>query len=240
MAAQRPLGAAGLLLALETSCGRPSVAVLRGEALLAEEHAAPGRTGAESLLPCVDAVLQRAGVGLAELDGFAVSIGPGSFTGLRVGVATLKGLAFGSDRPAAAVSTLAALAQREPATSAAVVPLLDARRGELYAAVFTPGEAEPAPGAPAEGVYTPEELAARLPERCVLVGEGVPLFGARLRALRGPGVRLGPASDPRAADVGALGRRLLLRGEGVDVAALVPRYLRRAEAEVQRTGERFE
>ena len=243
-----------MLLALETAARAPSVALLAGDELLAEERAPAGRTGAEGLLPCVDAALARVGVALDAVEAVAVSIGPGSFTGLRVGVATVKGLLFGCSRPVVPVPTLAALARLAPeAETEPVVALLDARRGEFYAAAYRcvggwaggwAGAAEPA-GAPEaceplEGVYTPEELATRLPAACLLVGEGVPLCGERLRAWCGPGVRLGPATDPRARDVGALGRRLLAAGGGIDAADLVPRYLRRAEAEVKRTGERFE
>jgi tRNA threonylcarbamoyladenosine biosynthesis protein TsaB len=235
------VGSERLLLAVETASRRASAALLRGAELLAEERAAAGRSGAESLLPCIDRVLAAARLELSALSGFAVSIGPGSFTGLRVGLATVKGLAFGSDRPVAAVPTLAALARGAPPSADPVVALLDAQRGELYAAVFPPG-APGAPGAaePVEAVYTPEALAERLPERCLLVGEGVALCGDRLRELRGPGVALGPSSDPRAADVGWLGQQQLDAGRGRDAAELVPRYVRRAEAEVRRTGRRFE
>jgi tRNA threonylcarbamoyladenosine biosynthesis protein TsaB len=244
LAARRNVGALDrlLLLALETSSRTPGVAVLRGEEVLAEVGAAAGRTGAETLLPSVDAALRQAGLALDAIEGFALSIGPGSFTGLRVGVATVKGLAFGRRRPVAPVSTLAALARRAPDVEEPVVALLDARRGEVYAAAYRlEGPArEPTAVEPGEGVYTPEELAPRLPPACVLVGEGVSLCGERLRDLRGAGVQLGPAQDPRARDVGVLGLRLLARRRGVDAAALVPRYLRRAEAEVKRTGRRFE
>ncbi|MDJ0852924.1 MAG: tRNA (adenosine(37)-N6)-threonylcarbamoyltransferase complex dimerization subunit type 1 TsaB [Myxococcota bacterium] len=249
MAAERPLDdAPPLLLAVESSCRTPSVALLRGGEVVAEAEGRAGRTGAESLLPCVDQTLARAGVGLEAVTGFAVSIGPGSFTGLRVGVATVKGLAFASERPVACVPTLAALARgaAEACGAAAgdvVVALLDARRGEVYAAGWRiPGPmGEPAPVAPEEGVYTPEELAPLLPPGAWLAGEGVERCGERLEALAGPAApRLGPAWEPRARDVGWLGLATLTRGDGVHVEALVPRYVRRAEAEVRRTGQRFE
>jgi tRNA threonylcarbamoyladenosine biosynthesis protein TsaB len=189
-------------------------------------------------MPAVDAVLRRAAVSLVEVDAFAVSIGPGSFTGLRVGLATVKGLAFGSACPLVPVSTLAALAAAVPQAEHPVVPLLDARRGEFYAAVYAPGGL---PGEPilAEGVYSPDELIAALPRHCVLVGEGVPLCGDEIARGLGLGVlrsELGPA----ARHVGVLGARMLARGAGVAAAEAAPRYLRRAEAEVKRTGERFE
>lgn len=210
--------------------------------MLAEVEAPDGRTGAESLLPGVDAVLQRASVTLRDVEAFAVSIGPGSFTGLRVGVATAKGLCFGSGRPVAPVSTLAAVCAGAPATDEPVVALLDAQRGEVYAALFRipGGDVLPEEGDPALGVYTPEALASRLPERCRLVGAGLGVCGVRLRELCGPQVVLGEPRAARAADVGRLGRLLLARGEGVSAAALSPRYVRRAQAEVERTGEAFE
>jgi tRNA threonylcarbamoyladenosine biosynthesis protein TsaB len=233
--------AATLLLALETATPATSAALLRGEELVAEAHAESGRPAAEVLLPLVDALLARAEVGLEAIGAFAVSIGPGSFTSLRVGVATLKGLAFGSPAPAVAVPTLAALARCAPEGPHPVVPMLDARRGEVYAAAFrpVPGEWE---ALLEEGVYLPEALAERLPRRCVLVGEGALICGARLRELLGPGVELLPPPEgaPRARHVGRLAAQALARGEGGDAAALVPRYLRRAEAEVVRTGLRFE
>jgi len=244
LAARRHVGGSGrpLLLAVETSCRTSSVALLRGEELLAEEQAAAGRSGAESLLPCVDAVLRRAGLALEAVEAFAISIGPGSFTGLRIGVATLKGFAFGTELPIAPVPTLAVLARAAPGARDPVVALVDARRGEFYAAACRlEGEGrEPLPCEPAEGVYTPEQLAPRLPPACLLVGEGVALCGERLRELAHSEVRLGPAAEPHARDVGILGARRIARGEAVSAAALVPRYVRRAEAEVKRTGQRFE
>ena len=106
MAPERPLGAHPLILAVESSCRVPSVALLRGDEVLAEVEGVPGRSGAESLLPGIDTVLRRSGTSLDAVEAFAVSIGPGSFTGLRVGVATLKGLAFDGERPVAPVPTL--------------------------------------------------------------------------------------------------------------------------------------
>jgi tRNA threonylcarbamoyladenosine biosynthesis protein TsaB len=218
LAARRHVGGGGcpLLLAVETSCGTASVALLRGEELLSEEQAGAGRSGAESLLPCVDAVLSGAGLALEAIEAFAISIGP--------------------------VPTLAVLARAAPDSRDPVVALVDARRGEFYAAAHRLEGAgrEPVPCEPAEGVYTPEQLALRLPPACLLVGEGVALCGERIRALARSEVRLGPAVEPRARDVGVLGARRIARGEVVTAAALLPRYFRRAEAEVKRTGRRFE
>lgn len=238
MAAGRPLAAGHtpLLLALETAGRTPSAAVLRGEELLALERGAAGSSGAEALLPCIDTALGRARVALADVAGFAVAVGPGSFTGLRVGVSTLKGLAFGGDRPVAAVSTLAAVALGAPKGEGPAVVVLDARRGEFYSAVFDVAGAIPRPLAPAAGVYTPEQLAPSLPERCVLLGDGVPLCAAAFRELVGPSLAVGSGEDAGAVAVGLLGQHLLAHGEATTAEQLTPRYVRRAQAEVQRTG----
>ena len=226
---------APLLLAVETATAAPSVALWRGDALLAERAADPGRATAEALLPAVDALLADAGLALAAVEGFAVSIGPGSFTGLRIGVATVKGFAFGTGRRAVAVSTLAALAAhaRGPDPVAAV---LDARRGEIYAAGFSDGRG--APWLP-EAVIPIAALASRLPTGCRLVGEGVALC---TEALHGTDMVLLPPPYPEttARHIAALAARAWPRGEAVAAGDLAPRYLRRAEAEVKRTGQRFE
>jgi tRNA threonylcarbamoyladenosine biosynthesis protein TsaB len=218
------------------------VALLKGGELVAERRAPAHRPGSETLLPAIDALLRRARCEVAAIEAFAVCAGPGSFTGLRVGIATAKGLAFGSGIPVAAVSTLAALALRAPRTRDAIVAVLDARRDEVYAAGFARSGDAVEPGELSEGLYSAEELAARLPARCVLVGDGVAVCGEQLRAALGPRVRQlpPPRGRARARDVGLLGYRLLERGEGIDAADLVPRYVRRAEAEVRRTGERTE
>ena len=225
-----------LLLAIECATADVSVALVRDAELLAERRAAAGAPAAEVLLPELDALLGDAGLGLGAVEAFAVSIGPGSFTSLRIGIATLKGLAFGSRRPVAPVPTLAALARGAGPAQGPVVGLLDARRGELYAGAWRRGGEEADPAVP-EDVYTPEALLARLPEGAVLVGEGVALLrealGGRMTA---HGVAPPPAGVPSAGQVGLLGARLLVRGQGIDAAELAPFYGRRAQAEVLRTG----
>ncbi len=224
-----------LLLAVETATAAPSLALWRGGALLGERAADPSRATAEALLPALDALLAAASVALAAVEGFAVSIGPGSFTGLRIGVATVKGLAFGTGRRAVGISTLAAIAGHASGPGP-VAAVLDARRGEVYAAGF---EAGAAADWLLERVIPIEALAARLPAGCRVVGEGVPLCADALRntdAVLAPP----PYRETTARHVARLAARAWSRGEAVPAGDLVPRYLRRAEAEVKRTGERFE
>jgi len=120
-----------LLLSIESATRVMSVAVLAGEALLAEISTHDERVHSERLLPAIDQLLRIAGLSLGEIEAFAISIGPGSFTGLRIGLATLKGLALGSDRPSVAVPTLGALTLAAAGAAGPVAALLDARRDEV-------------------------------------------------------------------------------------------------------------
>jgi tRNA threonylcarbamoyladenosine biosynthesis protein TsaB len=231
-----------LLLSIESATRVMSVAVLEGETLLAEISTFDERVHSERLLPAVDQLLRIADLSLDQIEAFAVSIGPGSFTGLRIGLATLKGLALGSNRPAVAVPSLAALTLAAAGAVGPVAALLDARREEVYAVCLEgPGEI----GTPliADAVFTAEELAAALPGSCtVVVGEDAEGVAGAAAERAGGGLALLPAAlgRARAFHTGLLGARLLARGEGQPSEDLVPRYVRRAEAEVRRTGERFE
>ena len=227
------------LLAVESATAIGSVALMRGRDCVASRRGDPARPAAETLLPCIEVLLEEAALRVADLDAYAVSIGPGSFTSLRIGLATVKGLAFGSDCPAVAIPTLGVLAASAPPAEGLQVPMLDARRGEVYAAAYGVDLSAPDACLPL-GVYGPEALAAALPPRCCLLGEGAAVCGAALQQALGEGITLLPEMAPRAECLGALGVAALERGEGVDPAQLAPWYLRRAQAEVVRTGEAWE
>lgn len=227
------------LLAVESATAVTGVALMRGGDCVAARRGETGRPAAETLLPDIQALLAEAELRVTDLDAFAVSIGPGSFTSLRIGLATVKGLAFGSDRPALAVPTLAVLAASAPPYAGLQVPMLDARRGEVYAAAYAAGASAPDPALPL-GVYGPEALVAALPPRCCLLGEGAAVCEVALREKLGDGVEMLPELVPSAECLGALGVAGLARGEGVDPAGLAPWYLRRAQAEVVRTGQAWE
>ncbi len=256
MADTAAVGAAPLLLAIESAGAIASVALLRGEALLGERSSEPGQHHSERLLPMIDELLTQLDVGLPAIDAFAISIGPGSFTSLRIGLATLKGLAFGSDRPVVPVCTLEALAlvaqTRYPERTEAgglLIPALNAQRGEVYAGLY-----RASPDGPErlmeDGVHRPHELSSRLskdrPEAragMLVVGDGARVFneiGPELAASDSIQIEAAPFSRPEASAVGLLGQWGLGRGEGAPAAELVPRYVRRAEAEVLRTAQRFE
>lgn len=128
------------VLTIETSTPEERVAVVRDGAVVAEAAESVGRGHTEVLLSTVDAVLSAAGVVLSDLDAIVVSIGPGRFSGLRVGLATAKGLASSSGVRVVPVETLPALAESGGPWKGPVCPMLDARRGEVYGALFQGGE----------------------------------------------------------------------------------------------------
>lgn len=226
-----------------------SVALCNEGTVLAQEQGPPGQHHSENLLPMVDRALLAADVGLSEVDFFAISIGPGAFTSLRIGLATLKGLAFGRDQPVAAVSTLQALALSAKRAGriegrGPIVPMLDARRGEVYAAAYEEeslSEAEAIEVLPSS-VYSAAALVRALPKGGLFVGEGAAVVTSSDVALdRGRfSVESGQPSVPHAVAVAILGRACIEAGRGVLADSLVPRYVRRAEAEAQRTSRALE
>jgi tRNA threonylcarbamoyladenosine biosynthesis protein TsaB len=226
---------------VETATRVMGVALLAGERLVAEIRSDDPRLHSERLLPAIDRLLAIADCSLEDVGAFAVSVGPGSFTGLRIGLATVKAFALDEKRPVVGVPTLAALAAAAAGAPGPVAAVLDARRGEVYAAACArPGE--PVPSVLPDSVFTPEALADALPPGATLVvGEDAGPAAGRLEGLR-PDLRvLGPeVGVASAASVGRLGRRLLAAGAAVRAAALAPRYVRRAEAEARRTGEALE
>src|SRR5262245_29195740 len=132
----RLLAPPGPLLALDTSTERESVAVVEGGAVAGEVRLRTADSHSRRLLPTVDFLLSTLGLSPGELAGFAVTVGPGSFTGLRVGLSTVQGLALAASRPCLGLSTLDVLAARLIGRGESLVALMDAYRGQVFGAVY--------------------------------------------------------------------------------------------------------
>ncbi len=216
-----------------------AVAVLDSGAVVAESRVSIAVTHGERLMAAIDGVLRAARWELPQIDAFAVALGPGSFTGLRIGLSTVKGLAFATGKPVAGVPTLEALAWRLPYCAYPVCPVLDAKKNEVYAGLYRTldGRLEvlEAPRAIAPATLA-DELGAAVPGPVVFVGDAVVPYGSVFQDVLGARACLGPADLrlPSAVTVGELGSQALARGEAVDVASLVPLYLRPSEAELAR------
>ena len=225
------------MLGVETATWTASVGVVDGREPLAELTRAAAGTHATSLIPLIRDVLVAAAQPLSALDLFAVSIGPGSFTGLRIGLSVAKGLAMATAKPVVGVPTLTALAHVVGPRAHTVYPVLDARKREVYAAAFESPAGRPERLWGPE-VLTPEALAERLRPPCVLCGDGVDEYESIFRQRLGGSVDLLPSSRlaPSALAVALLGAERFRRFGADDVAALEPAYIRPCEAEQKRVG----
>jgi tRNA threonylcarbamoyladenosine biosynthesis protein TsaB len=222
-----------LILAVDTTTPDGSVALLEDGTLIAEAGAASASTHSARLFRSVDFVLRAAGRDIRDVGAFAVAAGPGSFTGIRIGVAAVQSLAFASRKPVAPVSTLLALAVKLASGGPRLVcPLLDAKRGEIYAALFEVRKGRPVEVVP-QGAYDPDGFFARLPGRRIIAfaGSGLAANRAKLSRLARLRPRFPDRSPFIAAEVGRIGASLIRAGRGVEAASLEPIYLRRSQAE---------
>jgi tRNA threonylcarbamoyladenosine biosynthesis protein TsaB len=230
------------LLGIDTSTMTASAAVLSVEADSATVLAAGDRrvvAHSEILLPLIDELVRAAGLEIAALDAIAVGAGPGSFTGLRIGMATAKGLAFGGGKPLWAVSSLAAMAlaigDGHGQADGLLVPVLDARRGEVFAGFYRlAADGATVVAAGPERVFPPADLAPAIAqllrpgERSVLAGDALAVYPAIVGAL--PGARDDLVTTPSAVCVA----RLAAAGTRADVLVHgSPVYIRPSEAEVK-------
>ena len=221
------------ILGIETATMTGSVALITERALVAEETVNTKTTHAERLISAIDHVLAAAALPLREIDGIAVSAGPGSFTGLRIGVTTAKSLAYSLRKPIIAVSSLDALASQFLYSSLLICPILDARKKEVYTACYRNSGAQ-AQRISDYAVMSPDSLAQAIHEPALFLGDGVFAYRKQLEAALGERALFADPAHllPRGSLVAKLGLDRLAAGERDDAFALTPRYLRKSDAEI--------
>ena len=225
------------VLALETSAKSVSVAVTEDGKVLASSYQNIGLTHSVTLMPLLDGMLKNAGLSLADMELLAVAAGPGSFTGLRIGVSALKGLAWAEDKPCCGVSTLEAMAQNARTFDGTVVCAMDARRSQVYNALFRWEGGVLLRLCPDRAIGL-EELTEELlpdPSPKLVVGDGAQLCCDYLTA-HGIPCRLAPENMRYQSAVGVAlaAEDMAHRGETVSSRELVPTYLRLSQAERER------
>ncbi len=216
-----------------TSCG--SVGLIHDDRVVSEYILNIPVTHSERLLGAIELVLREARYATEDLDGWAISLGPGSFTGVRIGVSTVKGLAFATQKPVAGVSTLDVLASQISPTSYLICPVIDARKREVYVAFYRYVEGTVLKRQSEYEAIGPEDLMKRIKERTIFVGDGVKTYGDNLRRSL-PSLALFPPAPlhvPHGSVVAKLGLELLRKGESLDLAKFKPLYIRPSEAEVK-------
>lgn len=223
-----------LILAFETSAKAASVALMHDGKLLGESYQNTGLTHSQTLMVMAQELLEQCGIAVSQLGAVAVANGPGSFTGVRIGAATLKGIAFGRNKPCCAVSALEALAYNLRRTDGIVCALMDARRGQFYTATFAVADGKVTRLSPDEA-KSGEEIAASLAAypHVTLVGDGA---AVALPFFDGLPVELCPEEN-RLADgesVGLVAYAMYRAGRIVSDADFAPVYLRLPQAERER------
>lgn len=225
------------ILAFESSATAASVALCEGETLLAQNFQNTGLTHSQTLLPMAEALLSGCGLRLEDVELLGVSAGPGSFTGLRIGVAALKGLAWAKDLPCAACSTLASMAWNAVGLTGEICAVMDARREQVYNARFR-SDGEGVTRLCPDRAISLEEVAKELREAGGtpwLVGDGAQLLSDYLLQ-EGIPCRLAPPNLrlQSAWGVARLSLEQWKKGETTKGALLVPNYLRLSQAERER------
>ena len=230
------------ILAFETSAKAASAALFREGVLLGETYQNTGLTHSQTLLSMAESLMASCGVAAGDIDAVGVAAGPGSFTGVRIGVAAAKGFAWGREIPCVGVSTLAAMAVGLGAWQGYVCPVMDARRSQVYNALFRVdcGKCTRIREDRAISLRDLGEDVKNLSEPIFLVGDGSVLcYNTLLETV--PGLVLPPEHrrHQRAAGVALEAARILETGERPSGAELVPNYLRLSQAERERL-ERME
>lgn len=225
-----------LILALDTTTRAGSCALARDGRVLREAASDATRGHAERLPGDLIALLERERVRLPEIDVFAVATGPGSFTGLRIGIATMQGLAAATGKPLIGVSAFDALAmiaaggskEQDAERTRQIATWIDAWRGEVYAAVYTDGH-EVVPPA----VSRPEPLLAQITQPTLFIGDGAATYQELIRTTLGDGARFAdPIVPPVAGAIARLATDAARAGQCPPPHAIRPLYVRRPDAEL--------
>ena len=221
------------VLAIETSSRVLGVALIEGERILSSYELLADYPHAAELPGAVTRVLQDARSALERVEAIVVDIGPGSFTGLRIGLAFVKALAFPHKTAVVGMASLDVLAAGLPSASPLICPILDAKQKNVYAARYRLEAGRPVK----QGDYVlgpVDEFLARVTEPAIFLGDGCALYGERIRA-RCPNAQFAPVECwlPRAATLARLGHERLLAGERDDPARLVPLYLYPQDCQVR-------
>ncbi len=223
-----------LVLGFDTSHAKGSAAVARGREILCEVLFDAADTHSATLMPAIDSALSIAGVGISDIDVFAVTIGPGSFTGLRIGLATAKGFSAVRGRPVAIMTSLELLAAALPFTGRSVCPVIDAYKGEVYAALYDTQSGSPVEIVPPFAAG-PAEACGALRDRGPLIfcGTGLERHGETLLAAAPEGsLAAGPRWSIPSAGLLALRAADLQQVAHGDLHSIEPLYIRPPDAKL--------
>ena len=230
------------ILAIDTSTMLGGIAIMDDLNLIAESRLNVKSTHSERLMTEIEHCLKQSGLKISDIDVFAVAIGPGSFTGLRIGLSTAKGFSYATGKPIVSVPTLDALALNFPYSKYPVCTMLDARKKEVYAALFK-WEDDGFTKLISEASVNPEEFTHNVLlsadyDKIIFAGEGAVIYKDKIIEVMGEKAVFASLEKtvPSPANVASLGIKKALRGEFSEPVSLAPVYIRRSEAEVKWKG----
>ncbi len=220
------------LLIVDTSTQAGSVALCRGDEILGEVLLNVRSTHSETLLRSLEGLLRDSSLSLTDVDAFGAVVGPGSFTGVRIGVATVQGLALAVKRPVVTATSLETLGQNIPFSPYPVCAMIDARKNEVYSALY-PGRSQSAALSEAQ-VIAPEQLLQSMQGDCLFIGDGARKYRTLIVRQRGDRAHFvcGALNLVRASSALPILLDKLASGETTPLAQLVPCYIRPSDAEI--------
>lgn len=222
------------ILAVDTSTNSCSVAIVDKESLLAEVTLVSRQTHSKHLMKMINTVTDLSDLSISEMDGFAVTSGPGSFTGLRIGISSIKGLAAASDKPVVGVSSLDAIAMQFSCSPHLICPFLDARGGEVYFSRYR-FEDSVLKKEIEEQVLLPEDAVCDIDESCIFVGDGASIYKNVILDRIGELAFFAPPCQDtiRASTVAHLSMNRFKGNDTDDISAFAPHYIRKSYAELK-------
>lgn len=223
------------ILALDTATSSGSIAVIDNRVILAEYTLTSKDTHSRRILPTIDMLLKNIDLSLDDMDLFAVTAGPGSFTGLRIGLATMKGLVMATEKPVVAISTLDALAANFSFACIPVFAVIDARKKQVFCAGYRPDGKGAMDKFVQDTAVTPEGFIKKVSEPSILAGDGVLAYRRLIEDGLGNKAILAPEHlcSIRASNVAALALDAYFSGGSHDPDLLVPKYIRPSDAKIK-------
>ena len=223
-----------IVLGIDTSTQIGSIGIIENDNPISELTLNVNVTHSERLLESIDFVLKNSGLELSKVDLLAYSKGPGSFTGLRIGLATIKGLAFASEKKIVGVSSLLVLAMNARYANYPVCPMIDARKSEVYSATFEFGAKGKIKILQKEKTLPPEEVLEGTKKKTLFFGTGARLYSEVIKKRLKDKAIIAPAEFdfPHGISVAMLGLEMYKKGKFDDLDSAIPNYLRKSEAEI--------
>ena len=222
-----------LILSMDTTSFAGSVALVQGKKLIAEVNSDSFLTHSERLLPSIDLMLKTKGLQIRDIQGYALAVGPGSFTGIRIGISTVKSMAFVTQKKVAPVSNLKALALKlKNPYIQLICPLIDAKKGEIYTALYEFEDSDLKEIIP-QGCTTPDLFLSQLPPNRLIhfIGSGCQTYKKTIFKYLKDKARFSQRSLFTAYEVGCLGHEIFMKKKEVDFREIKPLYLRKSQAE---------